>query len=106
MKNRFILAPIAFVVLAAVLYIGIVRAPGNHFIESVLIGKPVPEFSLPSLTSPGSTVSSKELLGKPYVINVWGTWCGECRVEHNALLEIKQLGKVPLIGVNWRDEDS
>jgi cytochrome c biogenesis protein CcmG/thiol:disulfide interchange protein DsbE len=105
MKNRFIIPLVAFVVLAAVLGYGVKRSPDKHFIASVMIGKPVPDFSLPSLTDPGKTVTSKSLHGKPYVINVWGTWCAACRDEHQALLDIQQLGQVPLIGVDWRDTD-
>jgi cytochrome c biogenesis protein CcmG, thiol:disulfide interchange protein DsbE len=107
MKNRFVIAPIAFAVLAIVLLVGILRAPrGERIIPSVLIGKQVPDFALPNLTSPGTTVSSKALLGKPYVLNVWGTWCVACRQEHDTLLNIRQMNQVPLIGVNWRDEDT
>ncbi len=105
MKNRFIIPLAVFVVLAGVLAYGVKRSPDKHFIASVMVGKPVPEFTLPSLTDPTKLVTSKSLHGKPYVINVWGTWCGECRVEHQALLDIQHLGQVPLIGVNWRDVD-
>jgi cytochrome c biogenesis protein CcmG/thiol:disulfide interchange protein DsbE len=39
------------------------------------------------------------------VFNVWGTWCGGCREEHSALLEISKRAEVPLIGLDWKDED-
>ena len=48
--------------------------------------------ALPSLTNPGKTVRSKELQGKPYLLNVWGTWCGECRVEHQSLHGDREAG--------------
>jgi cytochrome c biogenesis protein CcmG/thiol:disulfide interchange protein DsbE len=105
MKNRFIVPLLAFVLLAGVLAYGVKRSPEKHFIASVMVGKPVPEFTLPSLTDPAKTVTSKSLHGKPYIINVWGTWCPACRDEHQSLLEIQQLGQVPLIGVDWRDTD-
>jgi cytochrome c biogenesis protein CcmG, thiol:disulfide interchange protein DsbE len=105
-KSRFIIPLIAFAVLAGILYIAVQRAPDRHFIASVLIGKPAPEFRLPSLTSPGTNVTSKALQGKPYLLNVWGTWCGACRMEHQSLLAIKDLGQLPIIGLNWRDDDA
>jgi cytochrome c biogenesis protein CcmG/thiol:disulfide interchange protein DsbE len=105
LKTRFILPLLAFAVLAAVLYIGVKGSSDNHIIASVLIGKPAPEFSLPSLTQPGTNITSKGLRGKPYVLNVWGTWCGACRQEHQSLMDIQQLGQVPIIGLNWRDDD-
>ena len=39
-------------------------------------------------------------------MNVWGTWCGECRVEHEALLAIARKNRVPIVGLNWRDDDA
>src|SRR5262245_11347518 len=105
MKSRFIIPLVAFVVLAGVLAYGVKRAPDKHFIASVMVGKPVPEFTLPSLTEPGKMVTSKERHGKPYVINVWGTWCYACREEHQSLLAIQQLAQVPIVGVDWRDVD-
>lgn len=105
-KSRFIIPLIAFVALASLLYVAVKRSPDKHFIASVLIGKPAPEFQLPSLTSPGSNVTSKALAGKPYLLNVWGTWCEMCRVEHPSLLAIKEQGQIPIIGLNWRDDDA
>src|SRR5690348_14740464 len=104
-KSRFIIPLIAFVVLAGLLYTALIRSPDKHYIASVLIGKPAPEFQLPSLTDPAASVSSQALAGKPYVVNVWGSWCYACREEHQSLLAIKDLGVVPIIGINWRDEN-
>ena len=50
-------------------------------------------------------VSSAEFAGRPWVLNVWGTWCGECRVEHETLLAIAQQNDLPLVGLSWKDED-
>ncbi len=106
MKNKFILPLVGFVVLVVILAIGIKRAPDKEVLASVLIGHPAPEFTLPSLTEPGSMVSSKTYLGKPYVVNVWATWCGECRVEHQSLLQLQQQSGVPIVGLNWKDDDA
>ncbi len=106
MKLRFILPLVAFVVLVAIFGIGIKRAPEKSVLASVLIGKPAPEFELPSLTDPNKRVSSKTLLGKPYLFNVWATWCIECRHEHQTLLDIQRSGQVPIIGLNWKDDNS
>lgn len=103
--NRFILPLGAFAILAVVLAVGIKHSPEKGVIPSALIGKPAPEFTLPVLTDTGRTFSSKELKGKWYVFNVWGTWCVECRAEHSALLQIRNLGRIPLIGLDWKDDD-
>lgn len=100
--NRFILPAAIFLGLAGVLYVGVLHSPDKSTMQSALLGRPAPEFSLPALG--GGTVSSRELLGKPWVLNVWGSWCVACRDEHPVLLDIARRGEVPLIGLNWRDE--
>ena len=72
-------------------------------VPSPLIDKPVPDFSLPLLNDPTHLVSRKDLLGKPYLINVFGSWCPTCQEEHPVLSsQIKPLG-VRLVGLDWRD---
>ncbi len=103
--NRFILPLSIFALLAIVLGVAVKRSPEKGVIPSVLIGKPAPQFALPVLTDTSRTFRSEDLKGRWYVLNVWGTWCYACREEHNALLEIQKLAQVPLIGLDWKDED-
>jgi cytochrome c biogenesis protein CcmG/thiol:disulfide interchange protein DsbE len=103
--NRFLLPVVVFLALAAVLYIGVRHSPEKSTMVSALLGKPAPEFDLPVLGSPGRNIHSREFAGRPWVMNVWGTWCVECRVEHEALLAIARQNRVPLVGLNWKDED-
>jgi cytochrome c biogenesis protein CcmG, thiol:disulfide interchange protein DsbE len=103
--NRFIVPLGIFALLAIVLAIGIKHSPEKGVIPSALIGKAAPQFKLPVLTDTNRTFSPSEMKGKWYVFNVWGTWCVECRAEHSALLEIRKQGQVPLVGLDWKDED-
>jgi cytochrome c biogenesis protein CcmG/thiol:disulfide interchange protein DsbE len=103
--NRFILPLVIFALLVVVLGIGIKQSPEKDLIPSPLIGKPAPEFSLPSLTDPGQRVSSAQLRGHWYLFNVWGTWCYACRDEHPMLLKIRQAGVIPVVGLDWKDDN-
>lgn len=103
--NRFLLPIGAFALLVVVLAIGIQRAPEKSVIKSVLIDKPAPQFVLPQLDV-AESFDSRVLQGRWYLLNVWGTWCAECRAEHDMLLEIRRDGRVPLVGLNWKDEDA
>jgi cytochrome c biogenesis protein CcmG/thiol:disulfide interchange protein DsbE len=76
----------------------------QHEIVSPLIDKPAPAFALPVLDDAGRTVSKASLLGKPYFLNVFASWCIECVHEHPLLMtEVKQLG-LPLVGFNYKDD--
>jgi cytochrome c biogenesis protein CcmG/thiol:disulfide interchange protein DsbE len=103
--NRFLLPLGGFALLAIVLGIGVKHSPDNSVIKSPLIGKPVPAFSLPSLQDPSRQLSSSELKGRWYIVNVWGTWCPTCHEEHPWLLQYQKEGVVPIIGIDWNDQD-
>lgn len=73
-------------------------------VPSPLIGKPAPSFSLPILGQPEHLVTDKDLLGQPYLLNVFASWCFACRDEHPVLSGLgRQLG-VKLVGLNYKDE--
>jgi len=102
---RFLIPLGVFVALAIVLGVAIKHSPDKENIASPLIGKPTPQFALPDLSEPSKTITTNDLKGHWYVLNVWGTWCVTCRAEHPMLLEAARQGIVPIIGLNWRDDD-
>jgi cytochrome c biogenesis protein CcmG/thiol:disulfide interchange protein DsbE len=103
--NRFLLPLGAFALLVVVLAVGVQRSRDKGTIASPLIGKPAPAFELASLTEPDRKMRSEELKGRPYLLNVWGSWCVACRDEHEMLLTIQKSKRVPIIGLNWQDQD-
>jgi len=103
--NRYFVPLAVFALLAVVLAIGIRHAPEKGVIASPLLGRPAPQFSLPELSQPTHQVRSADLKGRWYLFNVWGTWCGECRAEHETLLQVQRTGVIPLIGLDWKDDE-
>ncbi|KPW26828.1 Periplasmic protein thiol:disulfide oxidoreductase DsbE, partial [Pseudomonas syringae pv. aceris] len=80
MKRWVMVLPLVlFLGVAAFLYRGLYLDPAE--LPSALIGKPFPAFSLPAVQGE-RMLSRADLLGKPALVNVWGTWCVACRVEH------------------------
>lgn len=104
--NRFILPLGAFALLALLLAVGLKQAPDKGTIVSPLIGKAAPPLELPNLMDPGVKINAEVYKGRWYLLNVWGTWCAECRYEHPVLLDIKNRYQVPMLGMDWKDEDA
>lgn len=104
MRRRLLLCLplLAFLVLAGFLYRGLYRDPQT--LPSALVGQPFPAFSLPGVVDE-RLFSRQDLLGRPALVNVWGTWCVACREEHPLLNQLKAQGVV-IHGVNYKDDNA
>ncbi len=103
---RFVVPAVVFALLVVVLAIGLQRAPEKNVIPSALIGRPAPRFVLPELGAPQRRFDSAAMAGRWWLLNVWGTWCVECRAEHDMLLAVRRSGLAPVIGLNWKDDEA
>ena len=102
MKRFWFLIPLAaFFALAVVLAVGLNRDPRE--VPSPLIDKPAPKFALARLDEPSKTVRLDDLKGKPFILNVWASWCVACREEHPVLVEFAKKRAVPLYGLDYKD---
>lgn len=100
--RKFLVPLLLFAVLGVILYFGLSQDP--RAIPSPLIDKPLPYFSLATLSDPSRRISSDDLRGRVYLINVWASWCVACRDEHALLIEMANQKIVPLIGLNYKDK--
>lgn len=102
--RRFVLVlPLAvFMVLVIVLASGLSRDPS--MIPSALIGKPVPQFSLPPVKGRVLGLSSSDLRGEVSLVNVFASWCVACREEHPVLMKMKADNIIPIHGLNYKDQ--
>ncbi len=102
MKAKFLIPLFLFVILVGFLAVGLNRDP--HEVPSPLIGKSAPAFELPQLADPKNTFSPDSMKGKPWILNVWASWCVACREEHPVLVELGKLKVAPLIGLDYKDK--
>lgn len=95
-----------FVALAALLGYAVKHSgdADRDALPSALIGKRAPDFDLPLLHDPSVRVRAGDLIGAPYVLNVWGSWCPACRVEHPVLNRFALSKRVRVIGYDWKDD--
>lgn len=102
MARLFFLVPLAaFVGLLAYFAVGLQRDP--TVIKPVLIDTPVPEFALGPIEGYETGLSSEDLKGEVTLLNVFGSWCVACLIEHPLLMEIAATGETPIMGLNWKD---
>jgi cytochrome c biogenesis protein CcmG/thiol:disulfide interchange protein DsbE len=102
MKAKFLIPLILFVILVGFLAVGLNRDPQE--IPSPLIGKQAPAFELPQLADPQKIFSPESMKGKPWILNVWASWCVACREEHPVLVELGKLQVAPIIGLDYKDK--
>jgi cytochrome c biogenesis protein CcmG/thiol:disulfide interchange protein DsbE len=98
---KFLLPLAVFAAIVAFLGVGLGLNPRE--VPSPLIGKPAPAFSLPTLDDAGKQLSRDDLLGQPWVLNVWASWCAPCRDEHPLVIELARRSNVAIVGLNYKD---
>lgn len=103
MKKQFMTPLIIFGLLVVLLVVGLIKAKYIRDVPSPLIGKPVPEFSLPTVEDQQQMFNSAELKDKVYLVNIWASWCVSCRAEHEILNHAAKQG-VKIYGINYKDE--
>ena len=100
--RRFLLPLGAFIVLVGFLAVGLGLNPRE--VPSPLIGKPAPAFALPQLQAANKQISTDDMRGQVWLLNVWASWCVSCREEHPVLVNLAKQNKLTIIGLNYKDE--
>ncbi len=103
MKRLKLFVPlIIFLLLVPFLFVALGKDPSH--LPSALVGKPLPEVNLPALSG-GKIIERSGLLGQPFLLNVWATWCPTCINEHPYLMQLAERG-IKIVGLNYKDEDA
>ena len=92
-----------FVAMLGLLWIGLSGDPS--YVPSALVNRPLPTFSHADLFDDTKMITSEQIQGGVFLINVWGTWCAPCHYEHPYLVEISaREPDITFVGVNYKDD--
>ncbi|NQV69947.1 MAG: DsbE family thiol:disulfide interchange protein [Pseudohongiella sp.] len=100
-RVKFFIPVIGFVALAIMFWRGLYLDP--KVLPSMLIDKPMPEFQIATVA--GGEISNADLPKEVFLLNVWGSYCLPCLIEHPTLTRLSEEGDIPVVGVNYRDRE-
>jgi cytochrome c biogenesis protein CcmG/thiol:disulfide interchange protein DsbE len=112
-RHLVFLLPVAVFALIAIYFaIGLTKDPRE--LESVLINTPVADFKLATIKGRANPakysdhewgLESADFKGQVTLLNLFGSWCISCKIEHPFLMKLKQSSDVPIHGIDWREEN-
>ena len=100
-KVWFLIPLVVFLGLLVMLYMRLGKP--TDIVTNTALERPVPAFELPLLSDTTRMMTHDNLPKQPFLMNVWGSWCPTCIVEHPFLMQLEERG-VNIVGVNYKDE--
>jgi cytochrome c biogenesis protein CcmG, thiol:disulfide interchange protein DsbE len=97
---RVALPLLVFAGLAALLWRGMQLDPKK--LPSALLNQPAPAFLLPALGEAGA-IAPEQLVGRPWLLNVFASWCSACTVEHPRLVALARRESITIVGLAYKD---
>ena len=101
MKIWFLIPLIVFAGLVVMLYMRLGQP--TDIVTNTALERPVPTFELPLLSDTSRIMTNDNLPDQPFLMNIWGSWCPTCIIEHPFLMQLEERG-VNLVGVNYKDD--
>jgi cytochrome c biogenesis protein CcmG/thiol:disulfide interchange protein DsbE len=93
--------PLAALVLLGVLFAGYALKRNPQVQPQAMVGKPLPDLTLPSLES-GAPQPIRAAVQGPALVNFFASWCAPCEIEHPVLRTLDAEG-VRVVGVAYKD---
>ena len=108
-RRLFVLIPLALFAALAALFLYRLGAGDPSRIPSALIGRPVPETTLPAIegltrdNAPVPGITPADLKGGVTLVNVWASWCVPCHDEAPLLMKMAEDKRYRIVGINQKD---
>jgi cytochrome c biogenesis protein CcmG/thiol:disulfide interchange protein DsbE len=101
MRRWLAVLPLLALVALGVLFAGYALHRNPKVQPQAMVGKPMPQLSLPSLDTGAATPLARAVEG-PALVNFFASWCAPCEIEHPQLMALKANG-VRIVGVAYKD---
>lgn len=102
-RSLLLWAPLALFAFFAGLAAFMLTQDKNNFVESTMIGQPLPAFALEPAFGGLPGAAKADFTGGPKLLNIWASWCLPCIAEAPQLEALKARG-VDIIGIAIRDK--
>ena len=104
MKKK--LLPLLIILFFGVIFIIFYKGleDSNIYTPDIDMKSDIPFFKTKDFYS-GESVNTLDIFesDKPYLLNIWSSWCVPCRKEHSLLMNLKEENKLIIIGINYKD---
>ena len=105
MKRLLYVLPLGvFLILAVYFAVGLGKDPRK--MEQMLINQPIPPLDLAAIQGRDKGIKTEDFMGQVTLVNIFGSWCVSCQVEHPFLMKLKEANAVPIYGIDWREKSA
>lgn len=102
MRSVYLWVPLALFAFFAGLAAYMLTQEKDQFVESTMIGQPLPEFALDPAYAGLPGAAKEDFAGTPRLLNIWASWCLPCIAEAPQLEALQKQG-VEIVGIAIRD---
>ncbi len=102
MRSVYLWVPLELFAFFAGLAAYMLTQEKDQFVQSTMIGQPLPEFALDPAYAGLPGAAKADFTGKPRLLNIWASWCLPCIAEAPQLEALQKQG-VEIVGIAIRD---